>query len=78
MVRTAYTLRAEDDDWGHAHTFVRKVLNDDERAGLVSNIAGHLSSRVSEPVLQRAFQYWKNVDEELGDRIEQAVRAGQA
>jgi catalase len=78
MVRTAYTLRAEDDDYGQAHTFVRKVLNDEERARLVSNIAGHLSNRVSEPVLQRAFQYWKNVDEELGDRIEQAVRAGQA
>jgi hypothetical protein len=40
-------------------------------------IAGHLSNRVSEPVLQRTFQYWKNVDEELGHRIEQAVRAGQ-
>jgi hypothetical protein len=37
--------------------------------------AGHLSNRVSEPVLHRAFKYWRNVDEELGDRIEQAVRA---
>ena len=75
MVRTAYTLRAEDDDFGQAHTFVRQVLNDEERARLVSNIAGHLSNGVSEPVLQRAFQYWKNVDEELGDRIQAAVRA---
>jgi hypothetical protein len=24
-------------------------------------------------VLQRAFQYWKNVDEELGARIESTV-----
>jgi len=43
MVRTAYTLRPDDDDWGQAHTFVRQVLNDEERARLVSNIAGHLS-----------------------------------
>jgi catalase len=78
MVRTAYTLRADDDDYGQAHTFVRKVLNDEERTRLVANIAGHLGNRVTEPVLQRAFQYWKNIDEELGDRIEQAVRAGQA
>jgi catalase len=27
--------------------------------------------------LQRAFQYWRNVDKTLGDRVEQAVRADQ-
>jgi catalase len=31
---------------------------------------------VSEPVLLRALEYWKNIDEKLGDRIEQAVRNG--
>jgi catalase len=30
---------------------------------------------VSEPVLERAFQYWRNVDKNLGDRIESGVRA---
>jgi catalase len=30
---------------------------------------------VSEPVLQRAFQYWRNVDKNIGDRIEAGVRA---
>jgi catalase len=29
---------------------------------------------VSEPVLLRAFEYWRNVDKTLGDRIEQGVR----
>jgi catalase len=29
---------------------------------------------VTEPVLVRAFQYWKNVDLSLGERIENAVR----
>jgi catalase len=28
------------------------------------------------PVLQRAFEYWRHVDEHIGDRIEQRVRAG--
>ncbi|MDX6244700.1 MAG: catalase, partial [Frankiales bacterium] len=32
---------------------------------------------VSEPVLERAFEYWNNVDKELGKRIEDGVRAGQ-
>jgi len=31
MVRTAYTLRAEDDDWGQAGTLVRDVMS--RRAG---------------------------------------------
>jgi len=29
---------------------------------------------VSEPVLARAFEYWRNVDKDLGDRIESGVR----
>jgi catalase len=29
---------------------------------------------VSEPVLQRAFDYWRNVDHDLGDQIEKGVR----
>jgi catalase len=42
----------------------------------VSNVAGHLLGGVSEPVLLRALEYWRNIDKDLGDRIEQAVRAG--
>ncbi len=77
MVRTAYTLRAEDDDWGQAGTLVRDVLDDAARSRLVGNIIGHLRDGVTEPVLQRAFEYWRNVDKDLGDRIEQGVRAEQ-
>ena len=76
MVRTAYTLRAEDDDWGQAGTLVREVFNDEERDRLVHNIVGHLLDGVSEPVLERAFEYWRNVDKDLGDRVEKGVRAG--
>jgi catalase len=77
MVRAAYTLHTEDDDWGQAGTLVREVLDDAARDRLVSNVAGHLLDGVTEPVLQRAFGYWRNVDKDLGDRIEAAVRDGQ-
>jgi catalase len=76
MVRSAYTLHAEDDDYGQAGTMVRDVLNDEQRDRLVGNVSGHLKGGVSEPILQRAFEYWRNVDKDIGDRIEQAVRNG--
>jgi len=77
MVRAAYTLRAEDDDWGQAGTMVREVLDDEGRERLVNNIIGHLLNGVSELVLDRAFEYWRNVDKNLGDRVEAGVRAKQ-
>jgi catalase len=55
---------------------VRDVLDDAARARLVSNIAGHLSKGVSEHVLERAFEYWKNVDKQLGEKVESSVRNG--
>jgi catalase len=76
MVRSAYTLRKDDDDYSQAGVMVREVLDDEQRARLVSNVAGHLLGGVSEPVLLRALEYWRNIDKDLGDRIEQAVRAG--
>ena len=78
MVRAAYTLRRDDDDWGQAGTLVREVLDDAARDRLVSNITGHLLNGVTEPVLERAFWYWKNVDQTLGERVEKGIRAGQA
>jgi catalase len=75
MVRAAYTPHEQDDDWGQAGTMVREVLDDAARARLVDNIVGHLLNGVTEPVLIRAFEYWHNVDKDLGDRIEQGVRA---
>ena len=77
-MHAAYTLHAEDDDWGQAGTLVREVLDEAARERLVSNVVGHLLSSVSEPVLQRAFEYWRNVDKDLGDRIEQGLYAKQS
>ena len=74
FIRAAYTLHAEDDDYGQAGTLVRKVMDDQQRDRLVSNIVGHLKAGVSEPVLQRAFEYWRNVDKTIGDRIAKGVK----
>ncbi|BFV60155.1 catalase [Kitasatospora sp. CMC57] len=69
MVREAYPLHSEDDDWGQAGTMVREVLDDAARERLASNISGHLKNGVSAPVLARALEYWRKVDKDLGDRI---------
>jgi catalase len=53
----------------------REILDDEARERLVSNVGGHLSHAVSDQVLARAFEYWKNIDQELGERIEQGVGA---
>jgi catalase len=78
MVRSAYTLRSDDDDWGQANTLVRQVMDEAARERLVSNVVGHLRNGVSKEVLDRAFEYWKNIDKEIGDKIEAAVRNGSA
>jgi catalase len=43
----------------------------------VQTVAGALDG-VQEPVLSNAFQYWKNVDATIGQRIEDAVKANLA
>ena len=44
--------------------------------GWSSNVVGHLSDGVSEPVLERAFEYWRNIDKETGDRIAKGFNGG--
>lgn len=74
MVRAAYTLRENNDDWTQAGILVKEVMDDAQRERFVGNVAGHLSNGVSEPILVRAFDYWRNVDKDIGDRIEKATR----
>jgi catalase len=72
MVRAAYTLHAEDDDYGQANTLVNRVLDDAARNRLVDNVAGHAAAVNREDILHRVFEYWRNIDKEIGDRIETA------
>ncbi|MDY0296226.1 MAG: catalase [Acidobacteriota bacterium] len=74
FVRSSYTLRKDDDDFIQPNALINKVMNDAERDRLVSNVVGSLKSGVSEPVLQRAIEYWRNIDKAIGDHIEKGVR----
>jgi catalase len=76
FLHAAYTKRKDDDDFGQPGTLVRKVTDDAARDRLVSNVVGHLKKSVTEPVLQRAFEYWRNIDKEIGDRIAKGVQGG--
>ena len=75
FVRTAYTLRPADDDYSQANDLINKVMDDAARDRLVSNVVGHVSNGVEEPVLSRVFEYWRNIDETIGRRIEEGVKA---
>ncbi|MEL4506401.1 catalase [Luteococcus sp. H138] len=77
MVRQAYTLHAEDDDFGQAGTLVREVWDDEQRARFVDTVAGHLLGGVTGEILQRALAYWKAVDETTGAQIQAIVEAAQ-
>jgi catalase len=70
-------ILAEDGNFTQPGTLVRQVMDDAQRQRLVDNITGHLLNDVSEPVLMRAFEYWRNVDKNIGDRVEAAVRQEQ-
>ncbi|WP_053715638.1 catalase [Saccharothrix sp. NRRL B-16348] len=69
VTRSAYKLHAEDDDFGQAGTLIREVMDAGQRERLVQTVIGHASNGVSEPVLERVFEYWRNIDKETGDKI---------
>ena len=78
MVRSAYTLRRDDDDFTQPGILVRDVFDDEQRNQLVDQVAGSLLGGVRSPVLERALDYWKRIDANVGRRIEEKVRKGSA
>ncbi len=76
MVRAGFVQHPEDDDFVQAGTLVREVMDDAARERLVGNVVGHVLNGVREPVLSRVFEYWTNVDAEVGKKVEEGVRAG--
>ena len=73
LVRAASTLHPEDDDFGQANTLVNRVMDDGARDRLVETVSGILAGLKRDEVLQRAFDYWRNIDKVVGDRIEAAA-----
>ena len=54
------------------------LFSDAERDALVETVSGALLGGVRSPVLERAFDYWKSIDPDVGRRIEETVRRGHA
>jgi catalase len=73
MVRAAYTLHAEDDDYGQANTLIHEVMDDAQRERLVANVAGALRGVKRQEVLARAFEYWRNIDTTIGEKVQTAT-----
>ncbi len=73
MVRAAYTLHAEDDDFGQARTLLTEVMDDAARERFVDTVSDNLAKVQRDDVLWRAFEYWRNVDKTIGDQIEAAT-----
>jgi catalase len=70
IVRSAYTLHADDDDFGQPRALWQTVLDDTGRDHLVSNIAGHASApEVTAETKSRVAEYWRKVHPELGARV---------
>nr|WP_244145385.1 catalase [Paraburkholderia mimosarum] len=75
MVRSAYTLHAEDDDFGQAGALVRNVFNDRQRESLIQQVVASLNG-VRSPVRERVFEYWKKIDSDVGAQIEKQAGSG--
>src|SRR2546423_11232296 len=66
--RYAYEKHRDDDDFVQPGALYRDVMDDDDRAHLVSNIVAHASDGVSEDVQRRVVAYWAKDDGDLGAR----------
>ena len=73
-VRQTYQLHEKDDDWTRAGSLIREVLDDVARDRFVDTVAGAPAS-VRDHIFERASRYWKNVDAEIDQRIEDKVRS---
>ena len=73
IMRSAYTKRRDDDDFGQAGTMYRRVLDDAARARLADNIIDHLKAGVEPRIVRAAVEYWTQVDPKLGAGVAQGM-----
>ena len=73
LVRSAATLHAEDDDFGQAGTLYREVFDGEQRARFLETLTGQGRSITVDAIRERFFQYWTNVDAELGAALRDRV-----
>ncbi|MDP9847339.1 catalase [Streptosporangium lutulentum] len=74
IIRSAYTLHSEDDDYGQPRALWENVLSDTDRSHLVSNVVGHASApEVTAEMKKRVVEYWTNVHKDLGQGVAQGL-----
>ncbi|WP_406319278.1 catalase [Streptosporangium sp. NBC_01639] len=74
IIRSAYTLHREDDDYGQPRALWENVLSDTDRAHLVSNVVGHASApEVTAEMKKRVVAYWTNIHKDLGQGVAQGL-----
>lgn len=66
LMRTAYTLRADDSDFGQAGTLYRDVYSAEAKQRMQATLLGQAQAITIDEIRERFFQYWTNVDAELG------------
>lgn len=76
--RYAYVKHEEDDDFGQAGTLYRDVFDDGEKERLVHNITNAMNGITNKDIEERVYQYWTNVDENLGQKVREEFARKQA
>jgi catalase len=70
IIRSAYTLHSQDDDYGQPRAVWERVLSDVDREHLVANIVDHASApEVTADMKVRVVEYWRNIAKDLGDQV---------
>ncbi|MGV9771496.1 catalase [Streptosporangium sp. NPDC003464] len=74
IIRSAYTLHREDDDYVQPRALWENVLSETDRAHLVSNVVGHASApEVTAEMKKRVVEYWTNIHKDLGQGVAQGL-----
>jgi catalase len=78
LTRAAATLHPQDSDFGQAGTLYREVFDDAAKARFLATLTGQGKAITIEEIRERFFQYWTNVDAELGAKLRSEVAGGAA
>ena len=70
VIRSAYALHREDDDYVQPRALWENVLSEAEQKNMVANIVGHASANeVTSQMKARIVEYWTNVHSDLGEGV---------
>jgi catalase len=78
VVRAAYHAHQDDTDFIQPGTMYREVMSEIDREHLLTNIVGHASNGpgLQSDVAVRVGEYWRQVDADLGAKVDKALGNG--